>query len=898
MDKMKTARNLRRLLRYRGFSTSISTLFLDEQVVCGAMSCCGVLAASRTEHLLHLRHERMGMTRAGRRTPSVIITISLLVTFFLILSSYIILGFGNGENLGMTLIDMFLDDFYSHDNKQYYKDEQTQLMTTNNNNLSDQHHRRISRSHIPFLKYDHNNNFMEREYYMGRIHGFNGILKIRDYEEHLWRPAKKFVLHEMSHRNGRQNLVFHNLTHFQSDHLEQSNDLIINSNNRYLEYSDSSFTDGGGQENGDGLRLKWYKNDNVANSIRVLIIIAFFFILGFVGRRRRMRTRYALLKARAQDDQLYFASSDDINNMIGVNAVQYRTNAREDKYDGACSHTLCGCYPADLPIEEVLDDDEYDDEVRVMANMERINKVRKFGDIIQRGFAYVSYLFCGYCCNLWIQCFSVCALAQEAREARLLVTPEMQRIDLLTHQPFHEYYKDIYILRQRWKSIQIGAPMPIERLGWKFHLRALSKLSQLILISFIVTVLTVIIAERFNPRVQFSWGDAIVLIATFLQSFIVLGVVHGIFHKSDLSLDAAIKFFAAGFLLATSTSFVLEGMIITVILCFIYASKELMEFCFGEIFVEWITHHSTFLHCLSELITAFLVAAAVEEFSKYYTFRTVEHPDLIFLTGLDRSKQADNALFGGEQIYPFSSHNASAMVSRTGSFESKFNARNGTKSSHRGRSPIAREIIPKSHLSLEYNSNEEDVEIRTIRQRAAAVTTAVISCSVGLACAENFIYVFFLGTNNTQEELIMLLFRSIFPVHGLCGAMQSIGIIRKFVEDDATSNNLGSGKMVLPAIVLHGSFDCIIMFVNEYIEYHEYIDGDDAVSSAYSVILVNLIAGLGILGVMLLGIFWYFRQNKEQKVRLKTMETSLRHRNESIQIGRKTGSYVSSQYVI
>lgn len=50
-----------------------------------------------------------------------------------------------------------------------------------------------------------------------------------------------------------------------------------------------------------------------------------------------------------------------------------------------------------------------------------------------------------------------------------------------------------------------------------------------------------------NPRADFSLQDAIVLIATFVLSFLVLLVVHGIFHKSDLSLDAVIKLFAAGF---------------------------------------------------------------------------------------------------------------------------------------------------------------------------------------------------------------------------------------------------------------------------------------------------------------------------------------------------------------
>eukprot|EP00985_Skeletonema_marinoi_P018810 scaffold10627_cov86-Skeletonema_marinoi.AAC.1 len=51
--------------RYRGFSTSISSLFLDESIVCGALSCCGVILSSRTEHLLNERNIKRGVTRRG-----------------------------------------------------------------------------------------------------------------------------------------------------------------------------------------------------------------------------------------------------------------------------------------------------------------------------------------------------------------------------------------------------------------------------------------------------------------------------------------------------------------------------------------------------------------------------------------------------------------------------------------------------------------------------------------------------------------------------------------------------------------------------------------------------------------------------------------------------------------
>mmetsp|Transcript_12904 Transcript_12904/g.27230 ORF Transcript_12904/g.27230 Transcript_12904/m.27230 type:complete len:476 (+) Transcript_12904:3-1430(+) len=86
-------------LRYRGFSTSISSLFLDESIVCGAISCCGLLLSSRTEYLLNERNVKRGLTRrgtkqGGSRAPSRILGVSLVVTIVLVVVSYVVWGFG------------------------------------------------------------------------------------------------------------------------------------------------------------------------------------------------------------------------------------------------------------------------------------------------------------------------------------------------------------------------------------------------------------------------------------------------------------------------------------------------------------------------------------------------------------------------------------------------------------------------------------------------------------------------------------------------------------------------------------------------------------------------------------------------------------------------------------
>ena len=79
-----------------------------------------------------------------------------------------------------------------------------------------------------------------------------------------------------------------------------------------------------------------------------------------------------------------------------------------------------------------------------------MKKKRKGGDFVSRITAAVFACCCVNICQCWCQLFSICALAQEARETRLLLPPVMRRIDLITHQPFHEYSKDVNKVRRRF----------------------------------------------------------------------------------------------------------------------------------------------------------------------------------------------------------------------------------------------------------------------------------------------------------------------------------------------------------------------------------------------------------------------------------------------------------------
>ncbi|KAL7468756.1 hypothetical protein ACHAXS_008985 [Conticribra weissflogii] len=943
--KHTTSSQPRLPLRYRGFSTSISSLFLDESIVCGAISCCGLLLSSRTEYLLNERNVKRGLTRrgtkqGGSRAPSRILGVSLVLTIVLVVVSYVVWGFGtqyyyyyedegtasgggkynnngnndggnnnnknnynngnnddggnkNNNNLyyyddGVEYEDEdqdALDDAIKNDDAQLQNDDdgvqadddaaqhqgddnvaQDDVVQAADDAVQQQQQQQLDDAVPSDDFYGMADDAVQRRldrhaFRMGdrelesipskKRHSFNGIMKLRDYREHVVDPVIAMASHTYTDFMGQfdedNNLNFlsspsstngiHHHDHRRHDHL-----------NRKLE---------GNYDN--------QQAEDVGQQVRTVIVVIFLFMLGVVGRRRRMRTRFAILRSRAQDDHLYYASL--LTNASGSLATPDGTlmenfHEREDKYDGACSHTLFGCYPVDNQVPHYADYDDDDDDDEDSVDSQAPRKKRKGGDFMTRSMDAVFQCCCGMLCKCWCQLFSICALAQEAREARLLLPPKMQRVDLLTHQPFHEYAKDVNDVRRRY--------MTRASRTWVQHYAALSKLSRYILLGFFV--IAALVATTMLVHGGFSWGDVMVLGATFIQSFLVLVIVFGIFHRSDLSLDAVIKFFAVGFVICVPVGFVIEGLLINIGMAVMYSAYYIIRFVAGERLDAWIIDNHYILWFVGELLGAYFVAALVEELCKYYGFRFIEHPDLLFLTGLDRTaRQAQ--IQGGIDSYKFDSQIVSEF-SRALEHEDDPNDRLKKRTRDQ----------KKASLRNRDGDDDEEPELRSLQQQAAAITTGMISVAVGLACAENCLYVFFLGgtagSAGVGAELVILLFRSIFPVHALSAAMQSINMIKKFIEEKHTSDkHVGVGKIVFPAILLHGTFDAILMSINTYIEaqwdrYYEDYDekDDDSYEVPYNSVLVNIIAWVGIVGVMIGSFVWYHVKNHFQMMSLASIE--------------------------
>lgn len=145
-----------------------------------------------------------------------------------------------------------------------------------------------------------------------------------------------------------------------------------------------------------------------------------------------------------------------------------------------------------------------------------------------------------------LQFCGLCALAQEAREANIALPRHLRMMDYITMEPFLLYYPRILELRSSATC------------SFLEHVRALSELSKLILVSFKAILLALLIISLSDAVKNWNLADMAVLITTFLQSFVVMYCVHWGWHRYDLSMDAVIKYFACGFVLCTSMAFAVE----------------------------------------------------------------------------------------------------------------------------------------------------------------------------------------------------------------------------------------------------------------------------------------------------------------------------------------------------
>lgn len=471
----------------------------------------------------------------------------------------------------------------------------------------------------------------------------------------------------------------------------------------------------------------------------------------------------------------------------------------------------CGCYTVDR---------------RSNINLEE-------GDNITYGsrlFNCLTTLCCGMC-GKYVLCCGFCGVAQESREIETLVRPGVLRIDYITMQPMMAYYPKIYKARN-------SNERPT---SWWYN--RLSIFSRQTVNNCVLWLVMLLIWSLLSKRMNHKFGpkNYIVLILTLLQSFILLAVVYWK-HTKDVSIDALVKFFATGFCLSTTLAIFFElimGLIIRVTMAVLMAISgidvvegngyALMEPGFGnemnamqEVnyggvnYREYLKAYGNdhpFVYTMYLFAVSFIMAALIEETCKYFGYRMVDHPDFYSEAEIDEAVEC----YDDEE---------------------------------------------EDELSVTSFSNQN----RSLKSKGAAITISMVAVGIGFACCENLVYIFIYGKAQHLSEIFILLSRSLFPIHPIAAALQSIQVCKRDLENE----KLRFERIILPGVLFHGFYDFMLVWI-DYIGSRKgnYVDEDDGIETESGSSTISYVVSIF---TIILGLLYYFRASKQQSRRLAVLD--------------------------
>ena len=356
------------------------------------------------------------------------------------------------------------------------------------------------------------------------------------------------------------------------------------------------------------------------------------------------------------------------------------------------------------------------------------------------------------------------------------------------------------------------------------HFQSISQLSTKLLTMLFITILWLTLVALLKIDPQFNLRNLAVVIATFSQAFLIIYFVHWNRHRLDLSLDAVIKYFSSGFILCTFLAIVYEMLVASILnivaytVIFLGIVDDITPDMTHENINDLAKQYAKdhlAVCAIFVFFNAFVVAGLVEELSKYFGFWMVEHPDMM----------------------------------------------------------DTKDIVPAE------GSETPTIPNRTLISRGSATTIAMVAVAAGFACSENLLYVFVYTPPNITNEVATLVARSLFPVHPLCAAIQSIGVVQRDLEGNSKCQ---LGRIVFPAILLHGAFDFVLMLM-ALIQAAKHpaanSSGGEKSDDADDVLLdlntaSDLIPIAVSVGLVLVGCIYYCAAAGSQRKRLRELECS------------------------
>jgi PrsW family intramembrane metalloprotease len=148
---------------------------------------------------------------------------------------------------------------------------------------------------------------------------------------------------------------------------------------------------------------------------------------------------------------------------------------------------------------------------------------------------------------------------------------------------------------------------------------------------------------------------------------------------------------------------------------------------------------------------------------------------------------------------------------------------------------------------------------------------------LGFACAENLLYVFVYTPPGLNQEISTLIVRCLFPIHPLAAAIQSLGVCRRELENDSSTQ---VGRILFPAWLLHGAFDFFLMAYSLIAKILSEPDSDGGTTpsttrtgnlpeqeSISSTVVVSCV-----MIIPLMAVYFYFKNAWDQRDRLEELD--------------------------
>ena len=470
--------------------------------------------------------------------------------------------------------------------------------------------------------------------------------------------------------------------------------------------------------------------------------------------------------------------------------------------DFRCAHPCCigSFYPEDRAAFEMNPNAEVPVEQQ-STTMRRQSAM----DMRRRNVSLSRRLFDSLCPAIWcghqMQCCGICALAQEGREIESAVLPaSYRRIDYISMQPISHYYPAIY--RQRHGNpTRRGTSSPSDGRGEHEQTSQviLSDLSRQLLqfaltISLLVFVWCLAGKEFWKNALHlnvpawriFDWTDFLVYAAAWIQAIVLTGILAWFCNRpcpTNLSVDAMIKYFAAGFCLSTSLAIFWElflgiatKAIINLFMAIFGVNVVVDEDGYSA---TWMTMPSSFARCISVdmgngsdflrrfgadhpffytiylAFASYVLAALVEETCKYFGFRMVEHPDFM------SQREVEDAM---------------TVIIQQGEEDDE---EDGLE---------ARREDVRQRQQEELDEIDFSKQKKSCQSLGAAVTLAMVCVAMGFTCCENLVYIFVYSGGAIGTEISILIARSFFPIHPIAAAIQSLSVVEREVEVTRTAN--------------------------------------------------------------------------------------------------------------